>query len=175
MLSRSFKPFSTSTRKRFSTGASKLSRFASAVVLEPSCLVSAVPSFSRSEWASFDKRTIGDCDGSEKVAKPTSVDLEGLGITLLNCMEGRLTDLTVARVRECRASNKVFGLSDPERWSEHKQLVDFVDDIFSAQRKHVVKFTKPVGHPKQSCDPFADLQSTRTSHMGAGIRKLSCR
>jgi hypothetical protein len=73
-----------------------------------------------------------------------------------------LTDLTVARVRECRASNKVFGLSDPERWSEHKQLVDFVDDIFSAQRRHVVKFAKPVGHPKQSCNQLANFQSTRS-------------
>lgn len=90
-------------------------------------------------------------------------------------MEGSLTDLTVARVRECRASNKVFGLSDPERWSEHKQLVDFVDDIFSAQRRHVSKFTEPVGYPQQSLIQLADFGSTRTLRTGAGIQKLSFR
>jgi hypothetical protein len=128
---------------------------------------------SRSMRTSSDKQTAGDCDGCEKTAKPASTDLEGLGITLLNCMEGCLTDLTVARVRECRASNKVFGLSDPERWSEHKQLVDFVDDIFSAQSRHVIKFAKPVSQLQQSCKSLADFQSTRTLRMEAGIRKPS--
>lgn len=84
------------------------------------------------------------------MAKPTGTDLEGLGIAILNCMEGTLSDLTATRVKECRASNKVFGLSSPEKWSEHKQLVDFVDDIFSAQRKPVVKFMKPVGDLRSS-------------------------
>lgn len=94
---------------------------------------------------------------------------------MLNCMEGRLTDLTVTRVRESRASNKVFGLSDPERWSEHKQLVDFVDDIFSSQRRHVVKFMKPVSHVKQSSDQLADIRSTHTLRTRAGIRRRWCR
>ena len=58
---------------------------------------------------------IGNYDGCKMIAKPTSADLEGFGIALLNCMESSLTDLTVERVRECRASNKVFGLSNPER------------------------------------------------------------
>lgn len=103
-----------------------------------------------------DERKTGDCDGCEAVAKGTNTDLEGLGIAVLNCMEGTLTDLTAARVRECRASNKVFGLSKPEKWSEHKQLVDFVDDIFSAQRKPDAKFMKPVRLLKQPLNQVAD-------------------
>ncbi|KAM0714190.1 hypothetical protein Q7P37_009237 [Cladosporium fusiforme] len=83
---------------------------------------------------------LGDCDACEEVAKPTNTDLEGLGIALLHCMEGSISDLNPTRVKECRASNKVFGLTDPERWSEHKQLVDFIDDIFSAQRRPAAKY-----------------------------------
>lgn len=67
-----------------------------------------------------------------------------------------MCDLNPTRVRECRASNKVFGLSDPERWSEHKQLVDFIDDIFSVQRQPAAKLTNPVGRPKQPCIDRAD-------------------
>jgi len=87
---------------------------------------------------------IGDCDTIEHASQPTNADLEDLGIALLNCMDPLSTKLTAARVRECRASNKVFGLNDPERWSEHKQLVDFIDDIFSIQRRPIAKFEKAV-------------------------------
>lgn len=89
---------------------------------------------------------LGDCDACEEVAKPTDTDLEGLGIALLHCMEGSMSDLNPTRVKECRASNKVFGLTDPERWSEHKQLVDFIDDIFSAQRRPAAKYANQVGN-----------------------------
>lgn len=86
----------------------------------------------------------GDCDDFERMTRPTNVDLEGLGIVMLNCMEPASAHLTAVRVREYRASNKVFGLEDSERWSEHKQLVDFIDDLFSAQRRPTAKFMKPV-------------------------------
>lgn len=59
-------------------------------------------------------------------------------------MEQPSIDHTATRVRECRASNQVFGLKEPERWSEHKQLVDFIDDIFSPQRRSTAKFMRPV-------------------------------
>jgi hypothetical protein len=92
---------------------------------------------------------IGDCDTSAPASQPTNTDLEDLGIVLLNCMDPLSTELTATRVRECRASNKVFGLKDPERWSEHKKLVDFIDDLFSTQRRPVVKFEKAVRSKKQ--------------------------
>lgn len=59
-------------------------------------------------------------------------------------MEQPSIEHTATRVRECRASNQVFGLREPEKWSEHKQLVDFIDDIFSPQRRSTAKFMRPV-------------------------------
>lgn len=81
--------------------------------------------------------------------RPTSTDIEGLGIVLLHCMGGSISDLTPTRVREYRALNKVFGLTNPDKWSEHKQLVDFIDDVFSDQRHLLAKFKKPVRHEKR--------------------------
>jgi hypothetical protein len=100
--------------------------------------------------AVIDDCVIGDCDTSEPASQPTNTDLEDLGIALLNCMDPSSTDLTATRVRECRASNKVFGLKDPERWSEHKRLVDFIDDLFSIQRRPAAKFEKAVRPKKQT-------------------------
>lgn len=40
------------------------------------------------------------------------MDLEGLGLVLLNCMEvGRKSVRTAREVREARSTNKVFGLA----------------------------------------------------------------
>ncbi|KAK4984569.1 Lysine Methyltransferase 2D [Elasticomyces elasticus] len=75
-----------------------------------------------------------------------NTDLEDLGIVLLRCMEGRLPgdSLTVANVRARRLENKVFGLNEPGRWSGCKQLMDFLDDLFSAAKPAYVKPEKPV-------------------------------
>jgi len=51
---------------------------------------------------------------------------------------------TADLIREERATNKVFGLNDPERWSGCKQLIDFVDDLFSLRRRPAVKLERPV-------------------------------
>lgn len=76
-----------------------------------------------------------------------NVDLEALGLTLLTCMEPQLRrSRTANSVREERATNRVFGLDDPERWSGCKQLVDFVDDLFSLRRRPAAKLERPVGH-----------------------------
>lgn len=65
-------------------------------------------------------------------------------MVLLACMEGTSRSFDAREVREQRAINKVFGLRDPEKWSGQKQLVDFVDDLFSRQRRASLKFTRPV-------------------------------
>ncbi|KAK4972529.1 hypothetical protein LTR28_012391, partial [Elasticomyces elasticus] len=51
--------------------------------------------------------------------------------------------LTVANVRARRLENKVFGLNEPGRWSGCKQLMDFLDDLFSAAKPAYVKLEKP--------------------------------
>jgi hypothetical protein len=47
-------------------------------------------------------------------------------------------------VKEQRALNKVFGLTQPEQWSGCKQLIDFLDELFSDQRSRSAQLTKPV-------------------------------
>lgn len=47
-------------------------------------------------------------------------------------------------IREFLARSKVFGLPDPERWPGSKGLVDFIDDLFSARRRSMIKLEKPV-------------------------------
>ena len=72
-------------------------------------------------------------------------DLEDLGLVLLSCMDGGLPRiLTAEHVREERATNKVFGLTDAERWSGAKQLIDFLDDLFLFRRRPAAKFERPV-------------------------------
>ena len=73
------------------------------------------------------------------------MDLEGLGLVLLNCMEeGDRRVRTAQQVRDERATNKVFGLANAEQWSGYKQLVDFLDDIFTGSRMPQVKLERPV-------------------------------
>ena len=76
-----------------------------------------------------------------------STDLIDLGLVLLECMEGRpqiAEKRTVEFIKTQRALNKVFGLSKPERWSDCKQLVDFLDDLFSENRSAWSQLSKPV-------------------------------
>lgn len=47
-------------------------------------------------------------------------------------------------VREQRLKNKVFGLRQPERWSSHKELLDFLDELFS-RKSPLIKMESPVG------------------------------
>ncbi|GME34766.1 hypothetical protein GQ43DRAFT_443825 [Neofusicoccum parvum] len=78
-------------------------------------------------------------------AMPNS-DLEQLGLLILQCMDGRNAGnhADVGRVRQHRALNKVFGLTEPERWSGAKQLMDFLDDLFNREKCAETKITKPV-------------------------------
>ena len=74
------------------------------------------------------------------------MDLESLGLVLLNCMEeGDRRPRTAQQVRDDRAINKVFGLANAERWSGYKQLVDFLEDIFTGSRVPQLKLERPVG------------------------------
>lgn len=89
---------------------------------------------------------LGDCDECETVSILTNKDLEDLGLLLLDCMEvtGKRRARTAIDVQRERATNKVFGLSDPERWSSSKKLIDFLDDLFGACRRPEDKLDKPV-------------------------------
>jgi len=73
-------------------------------------------------------------------------DFEGLGLVLIECMDGKLRsqDNTVARAKRLRSANKVYGLNTAEKWSEHKQLIDLLDDMFSTARQPLTKIQKPV-------------------------------
>ncbi|KAK6401624.1 Lysine Methyltransferase 2D, partial [Oleoguttula sp. CCFEE 5521] len=69
--------------------------------------------------------------------------LEGLGLTLLDCMEGQERGKTAAEVRAYREANKVFGLTQPERWSGNKQLVDFLGELFGESRSSQQQLDRP--------------------------------
>jgi hypothetical protein len=75
-----------------------------------------------------------------------NVDLELLGFTLLECMEGapskHLRDGEY--VRRQRELNKIFGLKNGGRWSGYKLLVDFLDDLFNKDRSAIAKLDRPV-------------------------------
>lgn len=75
-------------------------------------------------------------------------------------MEGlsQQSDRTALDVRQKRATNKVFGLSDPKRWSGHEQLIDCLDDLFGKQRKVQVKLQKPVSKDPEKNQACADTK-----------------
>ncbi|KAF2727571.1 hypothetical protein EJ04DRAFT_557294 [Polyplosphaeria fusca] len=73
-------------------------------------------------------------------------DLADLGLVLLECMEGRPlspTKRTIQYVKEQRALNKVFGINHPEPWSGCKQLIDFLDELFNAEKSTDAKISRP--------------------------------
>lgn len=80
-------------------------------------------------------------------------------------MEGAPKHLSIEEVRQQRATNKVFGLTDCERWSGHKQLVDFVDDLFSTRRKWQAKYERPVSH---HCKPGQSILSQQVASLCGG-------
>jgi len=59
-------------------------------------------------------------------------------------MEGRQRKEKFEDVKAQRALNKVFGLSKPKRWSGCKQLIDFLDNLFSEDRAATKKIAKKV-------------------------------
>lgn len=70
-----------------------------------------------------------------------------LGFVLFDCMEGRPLPAerrTFERVKEQRRANRVFGLTNAERWSGSKQLIDFLDEVFDEERPVKSKFERPV-------------------------------
>nr|OQO31363.1 hypothetical protein B0A51_03358 [Rachicladosporium sp. CCFEE 5018] len=103
---------------------------------------------------------LADCDACKTSADDT--DLEDLGLALLDCMEGAPRSATAAHVREQRTMYKVFGLSAPERWSASKQLIDFIDDLFSTQRSVPVK--QP-NHPNIMGDDYGTFRATVTKQL----------
>lgn len=76
----------------------------------------------------------------------SNIDLELLGFTLLECMEGtpskHLRDSK--HVRRQRELNKIFGLKDGGSWSGFKLLIDFLDDLFNDTRPAITKLDRPV-------------------------------
>ena len=76
----------------------------------------------------------------------TSVDLDDLGLLLLECMEG--TAMSSARsaadVRKQRGTNKLFGLPNACQWSSETDLIDFIDDLFCESRSPATKVSHPV-------------------------------
>jgi hypothetical protein len=76
-----------------------------------------------------------------------NTDLIGIGLVLLECMEGRSQSeekRTSQHVKDERAMNRVFGLSEPGRWSGCKELIDFLDDLFKEDRSASAKIAKRV-------------------------------
>lgn len=57
----------------------------------------------------------------------------------------------VERVRQQRATNKVFGLIKPKPWSGAKQLIDFLDDLFNQGKSADAKVEKPVREVNPAC------------------------
>lgn len=65
---------------------------------------------------------------------------------LLHCMDGKAWSPknTVARVREQRAVNKVYGLTSAAKWSGYKKLIDLLDDLLGHDRMPVNKVNRRV-------------------------------
>jgi hypothetical protein len=79
----------------------------------------------------------------------SDTDLTDLGFVLLECMEGHPLPQErrdTRRIRDQRKANQVFGLTNAEKWSGSKQLVDFLDDVFNEERSTNSKFQKPVSY-----------------------------
>ncbi|WPH01225.1 Hypothetical protein R9X50_00406100 [Acrodontium crateriforme] len=91
------------------------------------------------------KVLLGDCEKSQSESSDDhNIDLDQLGLSILKCMEAQpQSSRTADEVRSERATNKVFGLSDAERWSDAKQLIDFLEDLFSLQRSRTLKLERP--------------------------------
>mgnify|MGYP007130456848 CR=1 FL=1 len=73
---------------------------------------------------------------------------------MLDCMDGepRGAGRDAAHVREQRAGNRVFGMREAERWSGHKQLIDFLDELFNAEKSASTKLQRPLSvEPAQGC------------------------
>jgi hypothetical protein len=75
-----------------------------------------------------------------------NIDLELLGHTLLECMEGASSSSLRDEkyVRRQRGLNKIFKLHNGEKWSGYKLLVDFLDDLFNRDRSAIAKLNRPV-------------------------------
>lgn len=73
-----------------------------------------------------------------------------LGGVILECMNGKPRDMSVetskyiASARERRAKGDIFGVGNPERWSDCKQLIDFVDELLDNEKAAFMKLEKPV-------------------------------
>ena len=68
---------------------------------------------------------------------------------------------TAEEIRESCAANKGLGLSNAERWSGSKQLVEFIDDLLSGRRRAKAKLAQPVRLVLQACYVLtADLSSS---------------
>ena len=73
-------------------------------------------------------------------------DLGCLALAIIQCMNGEPKEelQNIDKVRRLRESNKTFGLSNGERWSGYKLLIDFLDNMLDINIPATVKLGKPV-------------------------------
>jgi len=46
---------------------------------------------------------------------------------------------TLDHILEERRSNRVFRVVKPEKWSGHKQLIDYLDDLYNTEKSAETK------------------------------------
>lgn len=75
-----------------------------------------------------------------------NIDLQSLGCVLLECMDGRPNKelRTLSYVLEQRKTRKMFGLTNGDKWSEFKLLIDFLEELFNSDKPSIQKFDRPV-------------------------------
>ena len=76
----------------------------------------------------------------------SSIDLEYLGVVVLECMNGGPSDnlRNLEEIPKERACNRAFGLENGKRWSGCNSLVDFLDYMFSNSTTASMRLQKPV-------------------------------
>ncbi|KAF2278974.1 uncharacterized protein EI97DRAFT_393825 [Westerdykella ornata] len=84
-----------------------------------------------------------------------NVDLQQLGCVLLQCMNGRPSNMLQDPnfVREQRQQSKFFGLEHGETWSSCKLLVDFLDDLLNEAKPALSKLDRPHQYVSGPLDP----------------------
>jgi hypothetical protein len=60
-----------------------------------------------------------------------NTDLEKLGFLLFQCMNGSSlgAEFNLAFIKNQRQNHRLYGIRNAEYWSQHKDLVDFLDEL----------------------------------------------
>jgi hypothetical protein len=117
----------------------------------------------------------GDLDQcSEQSSKSIDIDIESLGLLLLECMEEstQRRTRTADDIRSFREKNQVFGLSNAGTWSGYQQLVDFIEELFASTRTTKAKLMSPVSNHITSMLQLANSQERICSLRTASIDNL---